>query len=82
MPYSNDPHGLILGPIEKTIRPHNYFTKREIRELRQQSSRLGKPPKTGKRFLCLLAKAYRRRRIVSVNIGNCFKKLATTCGRK
>lgn len=77
MPYGNDPHGLILGPIEKTIRPHNYLTKREIRELRQQSSRLGELSKTGKRFLCLLAKAYRGQRVVAVNIGNYFKKLAT-----
>ena len=82
MPYSNDPHGLILGPIEKTIRLHNHFTKREIRELRQQSSGLGKLPKTGKRFLGLFAKAYRRRRVVAVNIGDCFQKLATACGRK
>jgi hypothetical protein len=28
MPYSNDPYGLILGSIEKTIRPYNYLAKR------------------------------------------------------
>jgi hypothetical protein len=47
MPYSDDPDGVVLDSVKKPIRTDNHFTKREIRELRQQSSGIGKLFKTG-----------------------------------
>jgi hypothetical protein len=82
MPYCHNPHGLILGPVEEPIRSGNDFTKRKIRELRQQSSGLGKLPEAGKYSLRPLAKASRRRWVIPMNIGNLFKKLPAACRSK
>jgi hypothetical protein len=48
MPDCHNPHGLILGPVEEPIGFYNDFSKRKVRELRQQSSGFGKLPKVGK----------------------------------
>jgi len=82
MPYSYNPNDILFDPVKKTIWPYNHFTKREIGELRQYSARVGKFLEAGKYFLCLLAKAHRRGRLIAVNISDCFKKLATSCGCK
>lgn len=42
MPYSNNPHYIILYSIEKPIRLRDYFTKWQVWELRENPARFWK----------------------------------------
>ncbi len=77
VPYSHDPHCLVLDSIEKPVWFHNHFAKGEVRKFRENPSGIGKFLETRELLFCLSAKACSSRGIVPVNVGNRFKKLPT-----
>lgn len=77
VPYSYDPHGLVLQSIEKPVWFHDHFTKGEVREFRENPSGIGKLLETRQFLFCFLAEVCSSRRIVSMNVGNSFEKLTT-----
>jgi len=77
VPYSDDPHCLVLDSIEKPVGIHDHFTKGEVWKFREKSSRIRKFLEARELLLCSVAKGCGCRGIVSVNVSNRIKKLTT-----
>ncbi len=77
MPYSDDPHCLVLDSIEEPVWIHDHFAKGEVWKFGEKSSGIGKFLEARELLFCSMAKGCSCRGIVSVNVGNRIEELAT-----
>ena len=78
MPNGNNPNCLPLRSIEEAIRLQHHLSKGKIGKLWDEPARLRKPEQSSEHVLGTIAELQRRLSIISLNVGDCRKKLKTS----